>query len=154
MLTVQFIELIGPNSLNSAIAAGGSASPSARSAMTGWQAGRSTKRTQVRYSPTSPFQLKRGPVVGRMSKCRVKVGRILCSGTGSSVSGPGASGMVRRSWSRWLVRSPEKAKSAAVPKPCSLDTPASMNSEDFDWRSMRVFTVQSPPTGPTKLICA
>jgi hypothetical protein len=29
-----------------------------------------------------------------------------------------------------------------------------MNSDDFDWRSTRVSTVQSPPTGPTKLICA
>src|SRR3546814_1297277 len=79
MLTVQFIELIGPNSVNSAIAAGGSASPIASSATIGWQAGSSTKRTQVRYSPTSLFQSKRGPVVGRMSKWRVKGGRALRS---------------------------------------------------------------------------
>ncbi len=75
MLTVQFIELIGPNWLNSAIAAGGSASPIASSATAGWHAGSSTKRTQVRYSPTSLFHAKRGPVVGRMSKWRVKDGR-------------------------------------------------------------------------------
>ena len=46
--------------------------------------------------------------------------------------------MVSRLWSTWLCRSPEKAKTAAVPKPRSLDTPALTNSEDFDWRSTRV----------------
>src|SRR3546814_3091378 len=54
------------------------------------------------YSPTSLFQAKRGPLVGRMSKWRVKLGRTLCSGTGDSVSGSGTSGIVSRLWSRWL----------------------------------------------------